>query len=391
MIDRGKPCNIVFVTSTFDQTEVGPAVYARYLWNAFKDDSEFKFHVVAPEFCRKHPQFHPSGFNKYSIPFYKQLSYKALEIAEHLKKPVIIHCNSAYANAYLLNKGYPLIGQVNDLALTELKQRMWRVLTVQGPRRFIALLWRRRQEKLMVYNAELTICNSNYTKKSVLDNYNPINPDSVKTVYKAVSVSFFNRTESIRKVSLMCDEEEFKIVFIGMAWKIKGLIDLIDALYLCKFPWKLSVVGPNRPDDLCEIAEVISKRELNEKILLCGRMNREQIRDKLWDSNLFVLPSESEAFGVAILEAMAASVPVIVSRTGGIIEIINSPEIGITFEPRNVKELQKAIEVVYRNKELRQRLARNGPKSAERYSVEPMIKNVRELYHQVLGKSVSNI
>jgi len=52
---------VLFATTVFDDVRTGPGLYANYLWEAFRDDADFEFHVVAPKFREKNPRFHPLG------------------------------------------------------------------------------------------------------------------------------------------------------------------------------------------------------------------------------------------------------------------------------------------------------------------------------------------
>jgi len=75
---------------------------------------------------------------------------------------------------------------------------------------------------------------------------------------------------------------------------------------------------------------------------------------------VFVLPSRSEPFGIAIIEAMACEKPVISTKVGGIPEIIEHGRNGILIEPDDPKALTEALIMLIKDPELRFRLARNG-------------------------------
>jgi glycosyltransferase involved in cell wall biosynthesis len=98
----------------------------------------------------------------------------------------------------------------------------------------------------------------------------------------------------------------------------------------------------------------------NGKIKFLGFKPRKEIRRLVQRCTLFTLPSRAEPFGIAILEALACSKPVVATAVGGIPEIIQSGVTGLLVEPDNPKALAGAIEAVLTNSVLRESIARGG-------------------------------
>ena len=74
-----------------------------------------------------------------------------------------------------------------------------------------------------------------------------------------------------------------------------------------------------------------------ERVYLLGRRTRTEVAALLWHSDVLVLPSRREALGVAVLEGMAASLPVVASRAGGIPEILRPGVEGLLVEPEDAQ------------------------------------------------------
>lgn len=104
------------------------------------------------------------------------------------------------------------------------------------------------------------------------------------------------------------------------------------------------------------------------------------------ESDIMVMPSHRESFGVAAVEAAAAGLPVIATRVGGIPEIIADGENGILVEPGNEQALANAMVTLATDKSMRERMGRIGKKiSAERFDIEKCLDQMEAVYHRVLG------
>ena len=128
---------------------------------------------------------------------------------------------------------------------------------------------------------------------------------------------------------------------------VKRILDAIEIFVMVrgKMPAKLVMIGdgPDRAP-----AEALARRRGVEKdVLFLGKQN--EIREKLGQADLFLLPSELESFGLAALEAMACEVPVIATNAGGVPEVVEHGVDGYLVEPGDVTSAaQYAIEILSR-------------------------------------------
>ena len=110
---------------------------------------------------------------------------------------------------------------------------------------------------------------------------------------------------------------------------------------------------------------------------------RTGIKDILYSSDIFIHSSLGEGCSNAILEAMAAGLPIIASDTGGTKEIVDS-SIGRLFEFQNVEQLENTILELISNKSLRAQLAENSKKKAlSDFSIERMISDYYKIIEEV--------
>ena len=88
---------------------------------------------------------------------------------------------------------------------------------------------------------------------------------------------------------------------------------------------------------------MISKLGLKENVSLLGRKDREYVYAHLCDYDMLILPSRSEGFGLTVVEAMCAKVPVMVSNLEGPMEVIDGGRLGYTFASDDVDDLSAGL------------------------------------------------
>ena len=168
---------------------------------------------------------------------------------------------------------------------------------------------------------------------------------------------------------------------------VKRILDAIEIFVMVrgKMPAKLVMIGdgPDRAP-----AEALARRRGVEKdVLFLGKQN--EIREKLGQADLFLLPSELESFGLAALEAMACEVPVIATNAGGVPEVVEHGVDGYLVEPGDVTSAaQYAIEILSRADRGREmgKLARVNAK--KKFCANDVIPLYERYYERVLESSL---
>jgi glycosyltransferase involved in cell wall biosynthesis len=110
-----------------------------------------------------------------------------------------------------------------------------------------------------------------------------------------------------------------------------------------------------------ELEQLASELQLHDRVVFAGAKDRAEVVEMLHGCRIFALPSRSEPFGIAVVEAMACGKPVIGTRTGGIPEIIDDGEDGLLVEPDNPDQLAEAILRLLSDASLRERMSARGP------------------------------
>jgi glycosyltransferase involved in cell wall biosynthesis len=139
--------------------------------------------------------------------------------------------------------------------------------------------------------------------------------------------------------------------------------------------------GPDRPALEAEIARL----DVAHAVELLG--TRGDVDQLLAAADLFVLSSDSEGLPMSVLEAMAAGLPVVASRVGGIPELVGDGETGALVPPRDSAALAAAIRRIAGDPQLRDRLGEAGRRRAEtEFSLETCRQRHLDLYRDLLLK-----
>lgn len=115
-----------------------------------------------------------------------------------------------------------------------------------------------------------------------------------------------------------------------------------------------------------------------------GFLDGDELAAAYASGDVFAFPSDSETLGFAALEAMAAGVPVVAARAGGIPHVVEDGRTGILVEPGSADELAEGIRRLSRDKDLARRLTTAGRQEAVRWSWTASAERLVEFYRQAL-------
>ncbi len=181
--------------------------------------------------------------------------------------------------------------------------------------------------------ATRVICVSEAVKNFLIE-IGEISPEKGTVIYNPVSSpKFFERDR----------QNSFTIVSVGRFEKVKNQRLLIQAIYTMQVPnIRLILVGDG--SERTNLQSLIEELGLQEKVIITGFVSEPE--RYLAKADLFVLPSLSEGFGIAAVEAMLCAVPCLCSKVGGIPEFIRDGETGWLFDPSNPEELTQKLQMI---------------------------------------------
>jgi len=218
--------------------------------------------------------------------------------------------------------------------------------------------------------------------------------DKVSVIYNGLEFKINqdnnSKNTSYIRQDMNMGEDIFLLLTIANLEPKKGHVFLFDALSLLKekgHRFKLLVVGYGKEQKKLE-GDIVSK-DLTDEIILLGK--REDVQGFLAAADAFVLPSLWEGLPNALLEAMAAGLPVVATHVGGIPEVVTNNETGLLVEPRNSDALARAIERIMNEEELRRHLAQNAREYVNKnFDIKKTVAKTEELYKKLLGKYGEN-
>jgi len=174
---------------------------------------------------------------------------------------------------------------------------------------------------------------------------------------------------------------KINLLFVGRIEERKGLIYLLKAYLILKQKYRnirLIVAGDGPEKENCE--KFVKENNLKDVIFL-GSVEKE-LPSLYATCDIFCAPSIfGESFGLVILEAMASGKPIVGFANEGYKEILKENKVGeFLAKPRDFKDLATKIEVLIKNKKIRQEIAEWGLKEVQNYSWEKIAKKVLDFY-----------
>ena len=185
--------------------------------------------------------------------------------------------------------------------------------------------------------------------------------------------------------SIMATANERIITHVSNFRPVKRISDVIKIFYKIQqqFPAKLMMVGDGPEKENAE--KLCFDLGISDKVIFFGNSN--EVDKILSYSDLFLLPSETESFGLAALEAMAWSVPVISSNSGGLPEVNFDGFSGYLSNIGNVDEMaENALKILQDDTTLKTFRA-NALEVAKKFD----IKNILPLYEEIYQKAIEGI
>jgi N-acetyl-alpha-D-glucosaminyl L-malate synthase BshA len=206
---------------------------------------------------------------------------------------------------------------------------------------------------------------------------------AVEVIPNFINANEYARRENPALRGELASSGEKLLIHVSNFRPVKRINDCIHTLARVKDRVRARLVmcgdGPER-----EGAEKLAKDYgIAEDVLFVGQVPN--IADYLSVADLLLLPSETESFGLAALEAMACETPVIATRGGGLPEVVRDGETGFLVEVGDTRTMaERAVELLSDEKKRRVMGARGRAWAVERFNTEKVIPQYEKLYQRVV-------
>ena len=224
---------------------------------------------------------------------------------------------------------------------------------------------------------------SDALKQSTLDNFEICRP--IEVIYNFIDFARFKRNNKDHFKRAIAPNGERILIHISNFRPVKRVDDVI---YIFKIindqtPSKLLLIGDGPERNKCE--DLSRRLGLTKDIRFLGK--QDAVEELLAVADVFLLPSASESFGLAALEAMACQVPVVSSNVGGIPEVNVDGVTGFTSGVGMVDKMAEDVMKIFKDEETLQQFRQAALEQAERFDIEKMIPRYEAYYQKVLDRS----
>lgn len=176
------------------------------------------------------------------------------------------------------------------------------------------------------------------------------------------------------------------ILYVGSFAERKGIDLLFEALSLVDLDYEVHIVGDGDSANYKKLCDLADKLNLTDKIVWCGYLDGEKLKDEYRSASVFVLPTREDCFGLVLLEALCSKTPIISSKyADGAYDVVSQRENGLIIDPYNKEEFAKAICLVLSDEYVRRLYSENCVKYLEKFSLESVSKGYIKAINSVIA------
>ena len=211
----------------------------------------------------------------------------------------------------------------------------------------------------------------------------------IEVIPNFIDTNKYSTTFTDCQRSNMAEDGERIVTHISNFRKVKRIPDVIHVFNKIqqKLPAKLIMVGEGPEKDKAE--QFCESLGIADKVIFLGNSN--EIDKILCFSDLFLLPSESESFGLAALEAMVNKVPVISSNAGGIPEVNMQGVTGYLSNIGNIDDMAKNAISILKDDEILATFKMNAVQEAQKFDIQKVVPLYEEIYQRAYDSRFENV
>ncbi|UAL45743.1 N-acetyl-alpha-D-glucosaminyl L-malate synthase BshA [Sutcliffiella horikoshii] len=219
----------------------------------------------------------------------------------------------------------------------------------------------------------------------VQQTYDLLQPQkAIQTVYNFIDERVYSKkdTQDLKTQYGISDVEKV-VIHVSNFRKVKRVQDVVKSFHLIEkqVPSKLLLVGDG--PEISVVCNLVKELGLKDKVLFLGK--QENLEDLYSISDLMLLLSEKESFGLVLLEAMACGVPSVGTKIGGIPEVIDDGVTGFLSDVGDVEDIAKNAVRILDNATLHKEFAENAiSRVKEHFSSRRIVQQYEDMYKQLI-------
>ena len=233
-------------------------------------------------------------------------------------------------------------------------------------------------EKNGMDHADHIFCVSELTRRTVIDKYHQ-HPDKVTTLHNAVTPL----SDDIMAIEPKKIPNEKVVTFLGRITMQKGPEYFVEAAaQVLKKTRNIRFCMAGSGDMMNDMIKLVAQRGIADRFHFPGFMRGRQVYECLKASDVYIMPSVSEPFGISPLEAMQCDVPTIISKQSGCAEILDKC---IKTDYWDINAMADAIYAICNNDSLYEYLKVEGRREVDAITWENVALKLRRLYEEVMA------
>jgi glycosyltransferase involved in cell wall biosynthesis len=228
--------------------------------------------------------------------------------------------------------------------------------------------------------ADMIIAVSNLTRKIVIEKYG-IHPDKVKTVYNAVEPVELDERKALKK-----GVDDKIVTFLGRITMQKGPEYFVEAAHrVLQRIRNVRFVMAGSGDMMNAMVRRAAELKITDRFHFTGFLRGDDVFHMFKMSDVYVMPSVSEPFGISPLEAMQSDVPVIISKQSGVSEILTH---AIKVDFWDINAMADAIYAIVKYPALSKMFKQYGRTEVDNLQWKNSAQSVRDIYYETLSRTI---
>jgi glycosyltransferase involved in cell wall biosynthesis len=236
-------------------------------------------------------------------------------------------------------------------------------------------------ERQGMHTADKVLAVSNYTRNLIIDRYS-VPAEKIGVVYNGVDC---DANQSYKPAQVRPDGDDKIVLFLGRITMQKGPeYFLAAAKKVLEVMDNVKFIMAGAGDMLQHTVELAAQLGIGHKVLFAGFLHGEDVKKAYQMADLYVMPSVSEPFGIAPLEALHENVPVLISKQSGIAEALTH---ALKVDFWDINEMANKMISVLKHPPLHATLRKNGLFEAHKFRWEDSAAKVKSIYKNMLASA----